>query len=119
MSRRDVIKYYNDCQSQYFELLRDSKDFDDAVKAGLIDQSQYEQAQTMLNTVKNNYERLSYIIFLLNSPNKSKKKAKYNKQHKNIVDFFDDVKASQEYIKLENDEALTKFRQYVDSVKKG
>ena len=41
-----------------------------------------EQIREQVKVLEANYNRLSYIMFLLNQPNKEKKKSKYFKQEK-------------------------------------
>jgi iron uptake system EfeUOB component EfeO/EfeM len=81
MSLKHVKHYYLQCQEQYFDMLNDAKDFDEALKKGLVDQEQFDQAQVLLNKIKENYERLSYIMYLFVQPNRPNKVAKFNKQN--------------------------------------
>ena len=85
MARRHVIKYYNEVQDQYIEMLHQADEFEKALKGGFITQEQITQYKDIVAKLKENYERLSYIMFLLNMPNKKSKEARYKKQNKNIT----------------------------------
>lgn len=60
-----------------------------------------------VNNIKDNYQRLSYILFLLYQPNKDNKKKKYEKQNKELVEYFNKrgitmrQELDDEYISLE------------------
>lgn len=118
MGLKAVKKYYLECQEQYLEMLKDAKDFDDAIKQGLIDQSQFDQAQTLLNRVKENYERLSFIMYLFSQPNRSSKVAKFNNQNKNLNNYFEGSSASSQYVMKENDDVLKEFKKLMGVSKK-
>jgi iron uptake system EfeUOB component EfeO/EfeM len=118
MSLKHVKRYYDQIQEQYLEMLNDAKDFDHAVKNGLIDQEQYDQAQTLLSRVKENYERLSYIIYLFYQPNRDKKAAKFDSRNKELLSHFTDAKSSKDAILEENADMLKKFKQMVKEIKK-
>lgn len=118
MSLKHVKRYYQQIQEQYLEMVNDTKDFDEAVKKGLIDQAQYDQAQTLLSRVKENYERLSYIIYLFYQPNRDKKVAKFDNRHKGLLEHFSDAKSSKEAILEENADMLKQFKEMVKEIKK-
>ena len=118
MALKHVKEYYLQCQQQYFEMLADAKDFDEALKAGLILQDQFDQAQNLLNGVKENYERLSYIMFLFNKPKNRKKEGKFNKQHSSIVNYFDGTNSKKDDVLLENKNVLVEFKKLISEVKK-
>ena len=117
MAKNDVIHYYQTMEAQYFEMLQDVKDFDEALKAGIVSEEQFQQAQSLLETIKTNYERLSYIMLLLNEPRRKKKKSKFKNNHLPLYKYLEP--SSKEYIEMENQDALKRFKDYVKSVKGG
>ena len=118
MALKHVKEYYLQCQAQYFEMLADAKDFDEALKGGLILQEQFDQAQSLLNVVKENYERLSYIMFLFNKPKNNKKVKKFEKQNASICNYFENSNSKKEDVLLENKNVLTEFKKLISEVKK-
>ena len=117
MGLKHVKEYYLQCQEQYFEMLADAKDFDEALKNGQVLQSQFDQAQELLNVVKENYERLSYIMFLFNKPNRNKKEGKFLKENALIAEHFNNSNNNAEAVKLENRNVLDKFKELLKEVK--
>jgi iron uptake system EfeUOB component EfeO/EfeM len=118
MALKHVRSYYLQCQEQYMEMVNDAKDFDDALKKGLVDQTQFDQAQVLLHKVKENYERLSYIMYLFLQPNRDKKVAKFNKQNKNLHNHISTSNYSSEAVISENDDILKEFKKLVKEIKK-
>lgn len=111
MAKKHVINYYNQIQDMYFEMLDDVKDFDEALKGGYVTQEQVEQSQMMLDKAKDHYERLSYIILLLNQPAGNKKLKKHKNQNKRLYNFFKNM--SQEKTIDETQDNLKKFKEYI------
>jgi iron uptake system EfeUOB component EfeO/EfeM len=118
MSLKHVKNYYLQVQEQYLQMVEDSKDFDEAIKGGFMDQAQYDQAQSMLGRIKENYERLSYIIYLFYQPNRDKKVAKFNKQNKKVYDHMNNSNYSKDAIIKENEDILKEFKKLIEGIKK-
>lgn len=118
MALKQVKDYYLQCQAQYLEMLNDAKDFDEALKGGFIEQGQFDQAQAMLNKVKENYERLSYIMYLFQQPNRANKVAKFNSQNKAVHQHLSHSGASKESVLKENDDVLKEFKKLTAGIKK-
>ena len=81
MSKKHVEEYYNQICEQYKELLNNTKEVEKAVKEGLVSPEFLDNYKKIIEPNKVNYERWSYMMFLLNQPNKKEKKRKYIKQH--------------------------------------
>lgn len=109
MARRDVLIYYTQVENQYLEMLADIKDYEAAHKSGEITDEKYNELTNMIEALKANYERLSYIMFLLNAPARDSKKAKYYKQNKKVVGAL--TNSSEEKIINENADILKNLKQ--------
>lgn len=118
MALKHVRNYYLQCQIQYLDMLNDAKDFDEALKKGLVDQAQFDQAQVLLNRVKENYERLSYIMYLFTQPNRPNKVAKFNKQNKEVYERMNASSYSKEAVLNENSDLLKEFKKLIKEIKK-
>lgn len=112
MALKDVYNYYKEIEAQYFEMLQDVKDFDEALEEHIIDEEHYNQAQSIINKLKENYERVSYIVYLIGSPRRKPKKKKYNTQNKTYLEYLNNQKASLDDIKGENKDILKDFKKY-------
>ena len=83
MSRKDVQNYYDQMFQDYYEMVEALKDMEKECAEGLVSPDRVEQLKKMLEPIKLNYGRLSYVMFLLNKPNKKEKQKWYAKQNKN------------------------------------
>lgn len=81
MSRKDVQDYYNQLYSDYVEMIQTLKDMESECNNGLVSPDRVEQLKKMLEPIKINYQRISYIMYLLDKPNKKEKKRWYEKQN--------------------------------------
>lgn len=117
MAKKDVLNYYLNVQSQYIEMLTNVKDLNDALKAGIIEQDdpRIEQLNMETDLIKSNYERIAYILFLLNQPARKEKKKIEHKQNKQVYDY---LRASTDTVVMqENEDALSYIRQLAKELK--
>ena len=117
MAKRDVVLYFLQVQNKYLEMLENVKDLEEALKTNHIEQSQFEDAQKEIETIKNNYERLAYVMLLLNKPNRKKKQLKEERENKYWYDYLQG--SSKEAILDENKSALVDFKELVKRLKDG
>ena len=115
MARKDVILYYLQVQNQYFEMVANVKDVEEAIKSGILEQSRADEMTKEIETIKNNYERLSYIMFLMNKPNKTQKQFNEERQNKEWYEYLSG--SSKEAIINENNDALADFKKFVRELK--
>ena len=109
MARRDVLAYYKQVEDQYFEMLADVKDYEKDHVAGYISDEKYEELLRQIDIVKVNYERLSWIVLLLEYPNRKAKKLNFSKQNKQLEGF---IRNSSAYKVLdENADALKRIKE--------
>lgn len=118
MALRDVKEYYFKMLGQYFEMKADLADFEQALKDGFITEDQMQAAIEDVDKVKQNYERLSYIMYLLNLPNRKSKQEKYIKMNKKLVAEFEARQADTKSVELENRDALKAFREEMERLQK-
>ena len=114
MAKRDVVMYFLQVQNQYQELLGDVKDLEEALKSKHIEQEQFDLAKKDIDVVKDNYERLAYIMMLLNKPQRKKKQAGEEAVNKKWYDYLKG--ASKEAIIDENKDALADFKKIVKGI---
>lgn len=113
MSRKHVIEYYKSVESQYFDLLNDAEDIQQAVKDEILPESQLEEFTKLIDKVKTNYTRLSYIMYLLDLPNKKSKELRNSKQYKKTKEIFNSLNATSEEVIEENKDTLNQFKELV------
>ena len=113
MAARDVKEYYFKLIAQKAELEADLADFEDALKNGFITEEQMQAAKDELVPYQINLDRLTYIMYLLELPNKKAKKAKFANQNKKILDELEKRNADEQSVISENKSALDTFRKEV------
>ena len=86
MAVKDVKEYYVKLIAQKAELEADLADFEEALKNGFITEEQMQVAKDELIPYQINLDRITYIIYLLELPNRKAKKVKFTKQNKKILD---------------------------------
>ena len=117
MSRKHVIEYYKSVESQYFDLLNDAEDIQQAVKDEILPESQLEEFTKLIDKVKTNYTRLSYIMYLLDLPNKKSKEKRNSKQYTKSKEVFNSLNATSEDVIEENKDTLSQFKKLVKKTK--
>ena len=113
MAARDVKEYYFKLIAQKAELEADLADFEEALKNGFITEEQMQAAKDELIPYQINLDRLTYIMYLLELPNRKAKKVKFAKQNKKILDELERRKADEQSVIYENKSALDAFRKEV------
>lgn len=113
MAARDVKEYYFKLIAQKAELEADLADFEEALKNGFITEEQMQAAKDELIPYQINLDRLTYIMYLLELPNRKAKKAKFAKQNKKILDELGKRNADEQSVISENKSALDAFKKEV------
>ena len=115
MSIKHVKQYYTQMESQYFEMQQNLKELKQDYEDGMIPSEVVAQMEQLVLPLKQNYERLSYIMYLLLKPAKESKKW-YDKQHCPVLQRIKDMKATKEDCAAENQDVLVRFKQYVKTL---
>ena len=105
MSVKAVKRYYDQISSQYQEMLDNIKDLEKEAAEGIVEPERIERLKEQIAPIKQNYERWSYMIFLLNEPNRQHKKSAYLKRNKRFLSTLN-KENSLTNVLAENEEAL-------------
>lgn len=89
MAVKDVLKYYAQVCSDYREMEDNIKDFEEAVSKEIFPPERLEEYKKSIEPFKVNYERLTYIIYLLNQPVRKDKIAGYERRNKKLLKSLD------------------------------
>lgn len=110
MSKKHVDKYFNQVLKDYNEMVRTIKVFEKECNEGLVEPERLEQIKQNINPLMSNYERVLYIKFLYDMPNRKEKVPTYEKNNKKLL----------ANIKKENmvEETLKENKEVIDAVKK-
>ena len=117
MAIKDVRDYYHSMLAQYLEEKQNLDDFAEALKDGLITEEQLQEVTEIVADLEKNYYRLTYIMYLLNMPNRPSKKAGYARQQKNVREGLHDLNADEESVVKENKDALAHFKKALRALK--
>lgn len=115
MAQRHIIDYYLQVQNDYLLMLDTYKEVQEAVKSGYLEQSRIDEVYKDISLIKDNYERLAYIIFLLNQPNKEIKHKRYIRQNKQYLDALESSSPTSIY--KENTQCLAKIKDFIKDYK--
>ena len=119
MARRHLVQYFVELESNYAQMLEDVNELEKSYKSGNMDYERYAQLRDVLTPkiepLKEEYERLSYVMFLLNIPNRVKKEDRYKKEYSTYFAYLD--KFSKEKIVDESSDFLAKFKKSVEEWK--
>ena len=111
MALRDIKEYYYKVQAQYLEMKANLADFDEALKAGYITEDQLADVKADIYKVEENYNRLTYILFLLEQPNRKSKVPSFNRRNAKLNQHFQEVNANMDAVLLENKSVLGHLRE--------
>ena len=112
MAVKDIKEYYAQVESQYNEMIKEIKDFEKEAEQGLIEPERLDQIKEGIKPLMNNYQTLSWIMFLLNAPNRKSKRAKYERQTRRLQLSLDDSKSKDAIIK-ENKATLNNLKSII------
>ena len=79
MSVKHVKEYYNQICEQRQMMMEELRDFEEEARKGLFDPDRLDQIKETIRPLMDNYERWSYMMYLLSMPNKAEAKEKYKK----------------------------------------
>lgn len=105
MSLKHVEKYYTDICGQYNEMIENIKDLEKEASEGIIEPERVERLKDQVAPIKQNYERWTYMMFLLHQPNRKEKTRRYERQNKKLLSSLSKTNSVQAVIE-ENAEAL-------------
>lgn len=85
MSVKDVKKYYEEVANQYAEMLEELKDFSELAEKNMYEPERIDMIKESMQPLIRNYEVLSYIMFLLNMPNRDAKRKGYERRNEKLL----------------------------------
>jgi len=119
MSLKDVKKYYYDVQAQVIAAKEDLQDLNEAAEAGQITDDKLAAIVDEINLMQVNYDRLTYIMYLFDLPNRPKKKKRFKQitSNKAVEDELERRNSTSEQVITENTNALARIRQEIKELK--
>lgn len=116
MALKDVKKYFKQVESQYFEMRADLKDIDASFENGEVPSETIEQFKSTITKLKDNYDRLAYVMYLFSLPQRKSKRGKFIESDEVAV--FNYLSNSTDTVVIqENDDVLKYLRDFLKSRK--
>lgn len=108
MSKKDVDEYYTKVCADYKQLRETLTEIEEEFKNSVQDVDKIEQVRKMIEPLKVNYERISYIMYLFNKPARRKKRFSYEFENKKRLNNLSN--SSLEDIHKENQEVIQNLK---------
>ena len=89
MSVKHVRAYYAEVCNQYKELRDELQEFQEYAGTHVVSPDTLDNLEKIMAPLMENYERWSYMMFLLNQPNKKAKKKKYEQRLEKFMKTLD------------------------------
>lgn len=105
MAVKHIKEYYEQVCDQYVMMNEELRDFQKEVENGLVEPERLDNLKKMIEPLKNNYMTLSWIMYLLNQPNRDSKERAYQKRNKKFIESLD-KNFNKEAIMKQNDEVI-------------
>ena len=108
MARKHFDDYYNKICSQFFSLQEVFEDISKEVQEGMVEPERLTELEKTIQPVKNNYQTLSYIKYLLDMPTRREKETMHKRMNKKLLE-ISKGRHSKEVIE-ENDSIINKLK---------
>ena len=95
MARKDFDKYYNQICIQFFALNAVFEDLSKEVASGMVEPERQKQLEMTIAPIKNSYQTLSYIKYLLDKPTRKEKEPRYKRMNKKLLQISEGQHSSQ------------------------
>lgn len=115
MSVKHVKEYYKTITEQYTEMQNDLKELEESAQTNLINPENLEQIKLNVEKIKENYQTISWIMYLLNKPNRGEKAKKYNRTYSKKISLLE--KHSLDRIVDDNTQSLDTIKTLVEDDK--
>ena len=73
MAKRHVVRYFIELENEYLEMQNTLNELQKLAQEGKVEESSFLEVKEEVEKIKQNYDRVAYIIYLLNKPNRKDK----------------------------------------------
>ena len=116
MSVKHIKKYFDQIANDYTEMLDVIHELEEAVSENIISQEKLDETVKSVEKLKENYMRWSYMMYLLNMPNKKDKKKVYEKRMEKVLKSIP-KKDRVDSVLLENKDCINQFKTDINNLK--
>jgi hypothetical protein len=110
MAIKHVKEYYENVCNQYIQMNEELRDFQKEIEEGLVEPERIDNLKAIIEPLKNNYMTLSWIMYLLNKPQRNSKEKAYQKRSKKLTESLDN-RFNQDGILNQNDDVIKSIRE--------
>ena len=117
--KRDLKEYYVTLQRQFKEVRDIAEKVNKEIEEGKLTQEQRDQFESYFMNVKTNYDRVSYIVYLIDLPPKFIQKIKerrLKKKYEESFKRFKEQRATAEDVIEENEKSIESAREELSSL---
>ena len=107
MSKKHFEEYLNSVRKSFEQMDKAYKAYQEECDENSIDPDTLKRMEDTLKPIKDSYNSLMYVKYLLDMPNKKSKEKRYTNQHKRQFECIDD-KCKKENVLKQNEECLNK-----------
>lgn len=109
MAVKQVREYYNAISEQYVEMLDTLREMEADAENNLISSEQVDAMRATVEGIKSNYQRVSYMMYLLDTPQRKSKVEKWDKQNRKKISNLDSNNSTEACLN-ENKKALSELK---------
>lgn len=106
MSKKHVEEYYRKICDDYHEMIVALQDMEKEFNEGMVSPDAVDNMKKLIEPIKDNYMTISWIMYLLNQPEKSSKHYGYAQRQRKFTASLDPAKST-ENIHSENKKIVT------------
>lgn len=99
MAKKDFDEYFLKMTAQHEQYKNILKELSEEVNKGMTDIDFYDNMEKQFQPFIQNYERLKFIKFLLDQPNKKSKLPQYRKAIKNSLSHLENSNSTEEVLR--------------------
>lgn len=115
MSVRHIKEYSQKIDNQYYQMVDILRELEKELADKIIDPEIIDNFKATMEPIKINKDRIDYILFLLNTPNKKSKQKSYEKQNRELIKKYHQNSSTLKDVLNEGDECLQKLHNVVDN----
>ncbi len=109
MAYKHIKEYYDKICEQYLEMKDEIRDFEIEAQNNIMEPERLDMIKEQIKPLMDNYERWSYMMYLLNLPVKKSKQKSYQERNKKFINNLNKNNSLQSVLE-ENKQVINKMR---------
>lgn len=109
MAYKHIKEYYDKICEQYLEMKDEIRDFEIEAQNNIMEPERLDMIKEQIKPLMDNYERWSYMMYLLNLPVKKSKQKSYQERNKKFISNLNKNNSLQSVLE-ENKQVINKMK---------